>query len=112
MGVDSYKEARNELRTDAEELIKPVLQFTFVAKELGQTYTDEQYEEYRDGQTGMEQFLEYYYGYGEEQIEEYYSNARNALQLDKLLNYLLEVDETVDGRSVKDTYKNIQFAKN
>ena len=112
MGVDNYKDARNELRADAQALIKPVLQFSFVASELDKVYTDEEFEEYEDNNSGMSDLLELYYGYTDEQIDEYYNNARNALQLDKLLNYLLETEEKVEGKKVTDTYKNIDFDKN
>lgn len=112
MGVEKYKEAREQLRADAQTLIKPVLQYSFVASQLDKVYTNEEFEEYEENSSSMRELLELYYGYSDEQIDEYYKNARNALQLDKLLNYLLETDETVNGKKITDTYKNIKFAKN
>ncbi len=113
MGTETYKEAREQLRADAQALIKPVLQFSFVASQLDKVYTDEEFEAYEEENTGMKQLLELYYGYNDEQIDEYYRNTRNALQFDKLMNYILETEENKGGNGkVTDTYKNVKFTKN
>ena len=100
--ANPYEAAENAVRADAQAQVATVIKFSVVAKLLGQTYTDDEFEQYQDENKDL--YTEREYAYGE-------SAVRNALQYDKLMNYLLESKEETPNANYplykQDKYVNI-----
>ena len=100
--ANPYEAAENAVRADAQAQVATVIKFSVVAKLLGQTYTDDEFEQYQDENKDL--YTEREYAYGE-------SAVRNALQYDKLMNYFLESKEETPNANYplykQDKYVNI-----
>ena len=100
--VESYDEAVAAMQEYAEAAVKPILRMYVVAKAYDLVFTDDELDEYEDENKDIFVSGEYYYG--EDAV-------RNALQLNKLMNYFIESEETEDGKVKKDVYKNVVIAE-
>lgn len=111
--VKTYDEAIAEIEKKAQQTVKPVLQFTYVAAHFEADedllYTDEEFEQYKKDNKASYESAEFYYGE---------SAVRNGLQFKKLMDYFLKSTEengkdTIgDERYVIDKYTNIKLAEN
>lgn len=97
--VETYKDAKEKLRGFAQEKVAPVLQYSFIAEEFDQVYTDKEFKQYK--KENKEAYKNDELRYGE-------STIRNGLQFKKLMDFFLTSEEKVneDG-SVYDEYKNV-----
>jgi len=110
--VDTYEEAIAELEKKAQQSVKTVLQFTYVAAHFDADeellYTDEEFKQYKKDNKASYESAEFYYGE---------SAVRNGLQFEKLMDYFLKSTEengkdTVgDERYVIDKYTNIKLVE-
>ena len=81
MKADSFKEAKEMLRAEAEAYVEKIIIVYFVAEQFGQTYTKDEIKDYKNDEEGDYNYNEYYQGE---------TNALVAYQFDKLMNYFLE----------------------
>ena len=105
--ADDYAGALAEVRADAEEYVKPILQLYTAVRAIGEDIivTDAEFNAYKKDNETLVYYAEYY-GYGE-------NSLRYAYQFDCLMNYLLETEEVEEGATDKDgadfKYKRVDF---
>ena len=95
-GTASYKEAKQHVRNEAIEYVKPMVMVYFVAEVYGQKLTDDEVKAYKNDLSGYYSYYEAYYGE---------TNTLTAYQFDKLMDHFLASEEK-DGVV---TYKNVKF---
>ena len=99
--VENYDQAIEAMKKHAEKAVEPLLRMYVVAKAYDLVFTDDDLEEYKDNNKDYYTSGEYYYG-----VE----TVRNALQLNKLMNYFIDADEKTDETDKRfkwDEYKNV-----
>ncbi len=78
----TYNDAKAAVKTEAEDAVKPIVQIYAAAQALDLVYTDKEYKDTIKN-TNLGTYEDYY---GE-------SNIKAAEQIDKILDYYLEIDE-------------------
>ena len=101
--ADNYEGALAEVRKDAEEYVKPILQLYTAVRAIGEdvVVTDAEFDAYKKDNSTYDYYVEYY---GEHSM-------RYAYQFDCLMNYLLETEKVEEGeKHGKDfKYKRVDF---
>ena len=98
--IANPKDAKTALKAYAKATVVPVVQFTYIAQQLGLEYTDKEFKEYKKDKNNGYESDEYYYGE---------SAVRNGLQFEKLMKVLVEsekITKTEDARYVNYKYEN------
>ena len=98
MGANSFKEAKEKLRAEAEAYVTKIVIIYYVAEQYDQTYTKAEIKEYKKDENGDYSYNEYYQGE---------TNTLVAYQFDKLMNYFLT--STTNEETGDVTYSNIVF---
>ena len=104
-GTQKYDDAKNAVREQAKKAVTPIVKIYAVAQALELVYTDKEYkDELKDTALGT--------------YEEYYgaTNLKTAEQIDKILDFYLELDEQKvekdeDGNIKKITYVEVEGVK-
>ena len=113
--VTSLSEAKDAIEEKAEEIAVPIVKVFLFADAYGQTITDGEYEDYKDE---IEDYYYQLYGIRDFSIEEIYgeNSLKMAAQLDKLLDWLLEYEESEGVKvgmytKIEYNYKNTLFGE-
>lgn len=113
--VTSLSEAKDAIEEKAEEIAVPIVKVFLFADAYGQTITDGEYEDYKDE---IEDYYYKLYGIRDFSIEEIYgvNSLKMAAQLDKLLDWLLEYEESEGVKvgmytKIEYNYKNTLFGE-
>lgn len=113
--VTSLSEAKDAIQGKAEEIAVPIVKVFLFAETYDQTITDGEYEDYKDE---IEDYYYKLYGIRDFSIEEIYgeNSLKMAAQLDKLLDWLLEYEESEGVKvgmytKIEYNYKNTLFGE-
>lgn len=95
--VETYDDAVAALYENAKTYVEPIVLIYAASAAYGVVATEEEYEAYMEDDENNYSYNEYSYGA---------NSVRYAFQFDKLINHILESEESEDGVV---TYKNIQY---